>query len=48
MRKEYETINNWRKVISPRLWKALTVSVAGDARIPANRTDALNAAFEDH
>lgn len=47
MRKEYEAINKWRGAVAPRLWNAFTNSTMGDTEMPSNRTDAINAAFED-
>ncbi len=47
MRKEYEAINKWRAAIAPRLWNAFANSAMGDAELPTNRTDSINAAFED-
>ena len=47
MRKEYEAINKWRSIIAPRLWNAFTVGDMGMGYSQANRTDSLNAAFED-
>ena len=47
MRKEYEAINKWRAAIAPRLWNAFTNSTMVDAELPTNRTDSINAAFDD-
>lgn len=47
MRNEYEKINYWRKGIAPRLWNAFAESSASESAVPANRTESLNAAFDD-
>lgn len=47
MRKEYEAINKWRGIIAPRLWNAFTASGLGYENSATDRTDSLNAAFED-